>query len=781
MAEGQLKRELVGVVLLVLALFLAATILFGGATPGGGGSAAAHGLMGPVGSWLHDWMFRAFGVPATMLLPLVPAVHALRLFGRMRSDTDRSWMLFLAGMVALVPIACALAVEQGERTVSAADGLWGSFVAYYLYAFFGPVGAWLVVSMLLCALTVLTLAWNPIRVLIGVRVQHAEVFEPVAQEGRAKSRKKRKGVDAVEVPAALLEPPPEEMPQIDTTLMQESAADITDEGGRGRKKKKSRAELSVEHDERIAAAIDAHEENALAADELPPPDLLTPAAPRNTELGKTELDAMCVKLIDALRTFRVEAEITGRTTGPVVTQFEVEPAPGVKVRQIANLSNDLALAMRAASIRIVAPIPGRGAVGVEVPNPSSEIVAFRELLESPEFKNARAALPIALGKDLEGQPVIADLAKMPHLLIAGATGSGKSVCVNTVITSLVYRHTHKTLRFLMVDPKMVELSVYNTLPHLRHKVITDSRDAASVLKWAEMEMQERYELLAANGCRNIQDFNRRLQNGDTLKLPTRKDVAFEDTTYRGESLPYIVVVIDELADLMMTVQGEVEPPLARLAQKARAIGIHLLLATQRPSVNVITGLIKANFPSRIAFRVASQVDSRTIIDGMGAESLLGNGDMLFIPPGKSEAARLQGAYISSEDTEALMGWYEARKAERRRVLEAEGLIVEEPVSHEPDILEEMRKREAATTGDAADAEIAGERDKLFREAAEVVVQNQLGSTSLLQRRLKVGYGRAGRIIDQLQEAGILGPADGSKARDVLVGLDDIDRICGPAS
>ncbi|MBK5188837.1 MAG: hypothetical protein JJD97_11385 [Gemmatimonadaceae bacterium] len=490
---------------------------------------------------------------------------------------------------------------------------------------------------------------------------------------------------------------------------------------------------------------------------------------------------MGVKLIDALRTFRVDAEITGRTTGPVVTQFEVEPAPGVKVRQIANLSNDLALAMRAASIRIVAPIPGRGAVGVEVPNPTSEIVAFRELLESPEFRNARAALPVALGKDLEGQPVIADLAKMPHLLIAGATGSGKSVCVNTVITSLVYRHTPKTLRFLMVDPKMVELSVYNTLPHLRHKVITDSRDAASVLKWAEMEMQERYELLAANGCRNIQDFNRRKQNGDVLKVATRKDVAFEDTTYRGEILPYIVVVIDELADLMMTVQGEVEPPLARLAQKARAIGIHLLLATQRPSVNVITGLIKANFPSRIAFRVASQVDSRTIIDGMGAESLLGNGDMLFIPPGKSEAARLQGAYISSEDTEALMGWYEAWKAERRRVLEAEGLIIEEPVSHEPDILEEMRKREAAATADPADAEIAGERDKLFREAAEVVVQNQLGSTSLLQRRLKVGYGRAARIIDQLQDAGILGPADGSKAREVLVGLDDIDRICGPAS
>jgi S-DNA-T family DNA segregation ATPase FtsK/SpoIIIE len=391
------------------------------------------------------------------------------------------------------------------------------------------------------------------------------------------------------------------------------------------------------------------------------------------------------------------------------------------------------------------------------------------------------ALPIALGKDLEGKPVVADLAKMPHLLIAGATGSGKSVCVNTIITSLVYKHTKETLRFLMVDPKMVELSVYNTLPHLRHPVITDSRDAASVLKWAEGEMQDRYELLAANGCRNIQDFNRRLKNGDELKVAKRKDVAFEETKYIGKHLPYIVVVIDELADLMMTVQGEVEPPLARLAQKARAIGIHLLLATQRPSVNVITGLIKANFPSRIAFRVASQVDSRTIIDGMGAESLLGNGDMLFIPPGKSEASRLQGAYISSEDTERLMSWYEARKQKRQDEYAAKGLIVEETFTHEPDILEEMRKREVAATGDPAEAEIAGERDKLFREAAEVVVQNQLGSTSLLQRRLKVGYGRAARIIDQLQEAGILGPADGSKAREVLVGLDDIDRICGPAS
>jgi S-DNA-T family DNA segregation ATPase FtsK/SpoIIIE len=357
------------------------------------------------------------------------------------------------------------------------------------------------------------------------------------------------------------------------------------------------------------------------------------------------------KLMDALRTFRVDGELVGKTTGPVVTQYEIEPAPGVKVRQFANLANDLALAMRAPSIRVVAPIPGRGAVGVEVPNPTPQMVWFRKLIESREFQSARASLPIALGEDLEGRVVVADLARMPHLLIAGATGSGKSVCVNTIITSLVYRHTPETLRFLMVDPKMVELSVYNRLPHLRYKVITDNRDAASLLKWAVMEMHDRYHLLAANGARNIQEFNKRVMDGATLQLPKNPDVAFEDRTYRGGIQPYIVIVIDELADLMMTVQGEIETPLAMLAQKARAIGIHIILATQRPSVNVITGLIKANFPSRIAFRVASQVASRTIIDGIGAESLLGNGDRLFSPPGKSEPQRMQGAFIPGEDTE----------------------------------------------------------------------------------------------------------------------------------
>jgi S-DNA-T family DNA segregation ATPase FtsK/SpoIIIE len=330
----------------------------------------------------------------------------------------------------------------------------------------------------------------------------------------------------------------------------------------------------------------------------------------------------------------------------------------------------------------------------------------------------------------------------------------------------------------MVDPKMVELSVYNTLPHLRHKVITDNRDAAAVLKWAVMEMQDRYRLLEANACRNLQEFNKRVTQhaageGAPVLKPRSPDVAFEDRTYTSGILPYIVVVIDEMADLMMTVQGEVETPIAMLAQKARAIGIHLILATQRPSVNVITGLIKANFPCRIAFRVASQVDSRTIIDGAGAEALLGNGDMLFIPPGKSEASRLQGAYLSSEDTERLLRWYDDARA--RHEADAAGGIA----FSEPDILETVRAQEAKAAGDDDDEGTgSSDRDARFREAAEVVIQHRQGSTSLLQRRLKIGYGRAARIIDQLEAAGVLAPSEGAaRPRDVLVGVQDLDRIC----
>ena len=622
----------------------------------------------------------------------------------------------------------------------------------YLVKAVGLGGAWVFVSIAGCGLMAGTLGWNPLRLLIGAKSHRAGGGQRLAEHDDVNAKAAGNKKDFLTT-AELLEPSASEMPTVDLSLM-EAAGSATVEADdeladpmmpdpasgastRNKKKKLSKAEKSAEHAAGVAAAIDdGNDPLDAAADELPSPDLITPSPPRNADVGKQHLDAMGQKLMDALRTFKVDGTLTGRTSGPTVTQYEIEPSPGVKVRQFANLANDLALAMRAQSIRIVAPIPGKGAVGVEVPNPTAEMVYFRDMLESRDYQNTPRALPIALGKDLEGRAVIADLAKMPHLLIAGATGSGKSICVNTLITSLIYRHTPKTLRFLMVDPKMVELSVYNVLPHQRHKVVTDNRDAAAMLKWAVLEMQERYQLLAANGARNIQDFNQKVRDGAPLLKPKDPTVGFENLEYKRGILPYIVVVIDELADLMMTCAAEVETPLAMLAQKARAIGILLILATQRPSVNVITGLIKANFPSRIAFRVASQIDSRTILDGMGAESLLGNGDMLFIPPGKSEPARLQGAFLSNEDTERLMKWYVDRREIRKATMEAQGLIHIEEVRDEQDIIEKVRQQEAIEAGVGQDGEADdSDRDKLFREAAEVCISNQGGSTSLSRCRI----------------------------------------------
>ncbi|MDE3053693.1 MAG: DNA translocase FtsK 4TM domain-containing protein, partial [Gemmatimonadota bacterium] len=542
--RAALKRELTAIGLLLLAVFLAGALaVLGLAQLRGGVDVRAN--VGWVGAHLARPLVALLGWPGALLVPLVPGVHALRLFGRLESEADRSWMIFLVGLALLVPVVVALGagLRLGDEA-TAASGLWGAFVASYWRAWVGGIGAWILAALVLSGLMAATLAWNPIRALVGAR--------PAGAAPRPADL------------ALSLEPPPEEMPAIEPEPLDEEAP--AGEPPRKRSRRKPRPEAASDADEGPPP------KEFGAEDELPSPELLTASPARVGDGGKRELDEMGQKLIDALHTFKVDGHLVGRTTGPVVTQFEIEPAPGVKVRQFANLANDLALAMRAQSIRIVAPIPGRGAVGIEVPNPHSEMVWFRDILEANEFQSARMALPIALAKDLEGKAVIADLAKMPHLLIAGATGSGKSVCVNTIITSLVYRHTPRTLRLLMVDPKMVELSVYNTLPHLRHKVVTDNRDAASVLHWAKHEMEDRYKLLAANGCRNIQEFNKRVLDGAPLRKPKQEDVAFEDLAYRGDVLPYLVIVIDEMADLMMTVQGEVEGPIAMLAQKARAIG-----------------------------------------------------------------------------------------------------------------------------------------------------------------------------------------------------------------
>jgi S-DNA-T family DNA segregation ATPase FtsK/SpoIIIE len=753
-AESTHRRRLGALAALGLGLFLGLTLI-------------PFPLTGQVGDFLRGGLWHTLGVGA-LALPLLGIALALAGFDRLGSLDMKRAALLISGLGLLTPYligtlgrVTAADLNDASSTLGHVVGWLPGFFAVYMPNYVGVAGAVILGFLALSAITLVTLAWHPLqRLEKGVAADTTGA--PAVLPGKA-DRKPKVAERLARAAAAVVTPVAEDDDDV--------IAPLTPAVSRAKKEKKPRA-MSKE----TAASITDE-------DELPPIDLLSPAVAQDTDLSDAQLDRLGASLLETLRTFKVEGTISGRTTGPVVTQFEVVPAPGVKAQRIVALADDLAMAMRAPSIR-VAPIPGKGAVGVEVPNPKARMVTLRELLESPEWDGSRGMLPLVLGRDIEGKPIVADLAKMPHLLIAGATGTGKSVAINSLITSLVYRYTPRELRLLMVDPKMVELSMYNTLPHLRHKVVTHSHDAAAVLKWAVFEMNRRYELLQANGARNLSDFNRKVVDGKTLRYPlkarpTITSIAAEapDTppappepdTYNEGVLPMIVLIIDELADLMMTVQGEVETPLAMLAQKARAIGIHLILATQRPSVNVITGLIKANFPSRIAFRVASKVDSRTILDGNGAEALLGNGDMLFLPPGSSEPMRIQGAYIATDESERVMDWYAARREARRAKL------VDQAERPEEDILAVIRAQEADEAGpkDMGDEK----RDALFREAAEVCIQNQGGSTSLLQRRMSIGYGRAARVIDQLHMAGILGPPDGSKPREVLIGFDQLDEYC----
>lgn len=729
------RAELIGVGALVVGLFLGLTLL-------------PVRLTGGVGDRLGAFCWQGFGAGA-VLLPVLGIGWALAAFGWLGSLSTLRAAALAAGLILLVPYAIGIAGRvdlafppdyavwnTSQRLVGIVPGWIASGVSQAV----GTAGGILVGLFAVSALGILTIGWHPLAML---RAREEEAGAPVAAKPKRAESRAAAAFEEDRIPEAAL----------------------AEAAGAGRLKPRRPPP-------RPALRPMPVPEGVL----IPPPELL--AAPSSEELdpGTDEIEAMGDRLVQTLETFRVSGSIADRTVGPVVTRYELEPGRGVKIGRIAALADDLALAMKARSLRIVAPIPGKARVGIEVPNPRPRIVTIRELIENPRFRAHGSILPVALGRDLEGQEVYDDLAKMPHLLIAGATGSGKSVCINTVITSLIYSHPPEKLKLLMIDPKMVELSMYGGLPHLGMSVVTSHHKAASVLKWAVLEMERRYKLLHANGARNIVDFNKKVQSGKPVRGPRetlatqagiQRDLPF-DAEYRDGILPYIVLVVDELADLMLTVQGEIETPLAVLAQKARAIGIHLLLATQRPSVNVITGLIKANFPCRIAFRVSAKVDSRTILDQNGAETLLGNGDMLFLAPGKGEPIRVQGAFISTEETERLMDWYRGKVAPE--VVEKAQTRIEGEVA----AVQAAEATEAVGEGGLE----PGERDPLFRQAGEVCIQNQLGSTSLLQRRMSIGYGRAARIIDQLEMAGILGPANGSKPRDVLVGLEELEEICG---
>jgi S-DNA-T family DNA segregation ATPase FtsK/SpoIIIE len=696
-------------------------------------------LIGPVGALLDSAFFFVFG--GFGFLVAIPAfIWGLRFLGQLDRPVAVRASIFAAALLVFVP-ALAWLLNDGR------GGWLGRVAGSSLESAFGSLGAFLIVATVLLAAAVLALELSVARAFGRlVKLLWASVKQLAIWAWRASRRIGRWLAGLLEGIRGRREADATPWETADATGEDAGVVAAFDD-----------APPVEEQPFEDSVGIDSAD---LSHTELPPLELLREPAKRGAGLAKRELEGLGSILVDKLRTFRVEGRISGWTTGPVVTQFEVVPAPGVKVGQISALSDDLALALKAPSVRIVAPIPGKGAVGVEVPNPEPEIVWLREVLESPAYGRTRYTLPIALGRDLAGRPYVSDLARMPHLLIAGATGSGKSICINTIITSLIYRFTPAELRLLMVDPKMVELSVYNDLPHLRHPVVIDNSEAAALLKWAVYEMTRRYGLLSSNACRNVEEFNRRVASGSDIRMPEGYMKEYDE----GQ-LPYIVLLIDELADLIMTVQAEVETPLAILAQKARAVGLHLVIATQRPSVNVITGLIKANFPSRIAFRVASKTDSRTILDQNGSESLLGNGDMLFLPPGEADPIRIQGAFISSDETERLVEWYRAQAE----------VEVAEPAA-ESDILEVVRELEAEESRIDVAGGVLADWDDLFRQAAEIVITNDSGSTSLLQRRLKIGYGRAARIVDQLHHAGILGPPDGSRPREVLVGLEDLPQI-----
>ncbi len=495
-----------------------------------------------------------------------------------------------------------------------------------------------------------------------------------------------------------------------------------------------------EHADDTAETIPMEQEDYV----YPPIELLKSSVSKSPAAERAELENTAQRLVDTLRSFGVETSILDISRGPTVTRYELQPSSGVKISKITNLADDIALNLATAGVRIEAPIPNKAAVGIEVPNKASNVVHIREILESSSFSGSKSKLTIALGKDIAGNAIVGDISKMPHGLIAGATGSGKSVCINSIIVSILYKAKPDEVKLIMVDPKVVELGIYNGIPHLLLPVVTDPRKAASTLGWAVSEMEKRYQMFAASGVRDLDGYNRVCENDpDMVKLPR------------------IVIIVDELADLMMTAPKEVEDSINRIAAKARAAGMHLIIATQRPSVDVVTGVIKANIPSRIAFAVSSQIDSRTILDNAGAEKLLGRGDMLFSPIGSTKPSRIQGCFVSDDEVESVVDFVKGRHT----------------TEYDQSIMEDIENRVIAGNKDKASANVSsdddGEEDPMLKAAIEFVVESGQASTSMLQRKLKLGYARAARIMDTMADMGIIGPYNGAKPRDVLITMEQL--------
>ena len=691
------------------------------------GQADVHNLAGRFGAYLSDALFQLLGGGA-LLIPLYMLVYGVNLF----TNAERRHRLLRVIGAALFMVSMSTLLRLRYEHLSfggiRAGGLVGELINSHILNIFGPAGSYvLTVTLLLIGLAVST-TFSLMSIITNVRSYSGFIVEKARTLQMMHSERKKRAMAMDMRDEAPTEPPPD---IIEAAVKPPPPPSM----------------------DRLQAPLPFKGGDSGYA--LPPLDLLTEPPGSRKRVGKESLIVSSNILEKKLKDFGVEGRVAQVHPGPVVTMYEFEPAAGVKVNKISVLADDIALAMRAESVRIVAPIPGKAAVGIEIPNNVREEVYLKEIMSSSEFANTRSPLTLALGKDIFGTPVVTDLAKMPHLLVAGATGSGKSVAVNTMTMSLLLNAKPHNLRLLMVDPKRLELSVYDGIPHLLDGVITEPRRAAAALRRVVVVMEERYKLLAAKGVRNIDGYNTkvitekghpRLGVEDSEEGAPAHAVSNEDGT-----LPYIVIIIDELADLMMVAAKEVEDSIARLAQMARASGIHLVMATQRPSVDVLTGVIKANFPARISFQVSSKTDSRTILDANGAEALLGKGDMLFLPPGTSRLARIHGSYVSEDEIKAVVDFLKAQSKPRYDLF----------TSINPPAFDPKGKSSEETSDDDG-------RDARYHQAVDVVMNAGKASASLLQRRMRIGYPTASRIIEMMEEDGIVGPKkEGGKEREVL--------------
>jgi S-DNA-T family DNA segregation ATPase FtsK/SpoIIIE len=702
-------NEIKGIILIAIGIIVFATII--SFTPFDLRFYTSHPNVPPrnlgrlFGAYLAGVIIFLFGRPTSYFIPMFILWVGIKLFQQKMPYLRFTQLIGIILLLLSLSVLIGISIRNEAVRFSQA-GLLGSGITYFLLPSIGPfIGYVTFIALGLLAFVLVT--ENLISSLLLFIINKIRLFVKVILSFKREEK------------ALLVKPA---VTQRKETLPQVEKPTIIESAPKAMPSSKPKIQIKTKPAEFIEPKVRPRELR-VGDYHLPPLDLLDSPPPLEARQIKEDLNSNARILEETLEDFSISAKVTDIERGPVITRYELEPAPGVKLNRIVALADDIALTMKAQSVRIIAPIPGKGRVGVEVPNMQSSLVYLKEVLVSKDFQESESKLTLALGKDIGGQAIVTDLGDMPHLLIAGTTGSGKTVCVNSLILSMLFRATPDELRFLMVDPKMVELAPFNGLPHLLCPVVTEPKKASHALNWVVNEMEERYRLLAKAGARNIEAYN-----------------------VKQEKIPYIVVIIDEFADLMTVVPDQIENAVTRLAQLSRAVGIHLVLATQRPSVDVITGVIKANLPARISFKVASKVDSRTVLDMNGADKLLGKGDMLFMRPGESKLIRIQGSLVSDKEIEKVVDF-----------IKSQG----EPV-YDEDILKEQERAVMAN----------GEKDELYDEAVRIIMESNQASVSILQRRLRLGYTRAARIIDMMEQEGLIGPFEGSKPRKILVDRED---------